>query len=180
MSVCHIVGVSSLGAVRGDNGDDNATSAQTERRGAASAGENLAWRRELTGRLSLFLSLSSRGRGFVSAAAAVYYLQCSLFFLWRRSHVFDHRRHLRGRRPEAVPAAATEGARKSHHHRASRSQLGRTDGGPHSLQRPAVDRVGRPGPRTRVPPARGGAMIFTDLPTGASVFVDANTFVYHF
>jgi predicted nucleic acid-binding protein len=23
-------------------------------------------------------------------------------------------------------------------------------------------------------------MIFTDLPTGAAVFVDANTFVYHF
>jgi predicted nucleic acid-binding protein len=55
------------------NGDDNAVGAQTERPGAAKAGEGSAWRRELTGRLSLFPShfhagaaASSQRRGMLT------------------------------------------------------------------------------------------------------------------
>jgi hypothetical protein len=46
----------SLEAVRGYNADSNATGAQTERPGAALAGEVLAWRLDLTGRLCPILS----------------------------------------------------------------------------------------------------------------------------
>src|SRR5262249_24422051 len=63
-------------------------------------------------------------------------------------------------------------------HRATNAQSGTPNCGPRTVDR----RSGHPraihhGLRTG---SLGGTMIFTELPAGASVFLDANTLLYHF
>src|SRR5262249_32652319 len=91
------------------------------------------------------------------------------------------RSHLRKRRPQAGATVAPSRARKSPGHHRAAVQLG-----PGNRRHPQME--GQPrrtaalrrGPRTRLSSSPGGVMTFADLRAGDSVFLDANTPVYHF
>src|SRR5262249_15704645 len=88
------------------------------------------------------------------------------------------RSSLRRRRAQACTAAAAKGTRKSPCHTGAGRQPGAADGRDGSLdRRHGHSRAPCPRSGIRYP---GVAMIFPDLQKGDSVFVNANTLIYHF
>src|SRR5262249_38798234 len=101
-----------------------------------------------------------------------------IFAAWSQSHAPDRRSHLRKRRPQAHPAVAVEGPGEGFRHDPPCAEPGTADGRDDPLDgRCGNARAHRSGPRLWHP---GVPMTFDDLQSGDTVFLDANTLIYHF